>query len=91
MKDWLEGQRKQRLMLEHLLSNYNEGKSMSFYCLASMLMPPELIDRATSELKERLVKGYVDGQDLKAKAKALKEIIQGIALEHGIKLKPGKT
>jgi hypothetical protein len=84
---WLEEQRKRRLMLENLLANYNEGRSMSFYCLAAALMPLELIDKATNELNKRLVTSQVDSSDIKARAKALRGIIQSLAQESGIELK----
>jgi len=87
MRDWLEEQRRRRLLLENLLTNYNEGRSMSFYCLAAVLMPPELIDKAINELKEKLAVNQIDSSDVKAKAKALRGVIQGLAQEHGIKLK----
>ena len=87
MKDWLEEQRKRRLLLEDLLNNYNEGRSMSFYCLAAALMPPDLIEKAISELKEKLATNQVNSSDIKAKAKALRGIIQGLAEKSGIELK----
>jgi hypothetical protein len=87
MKDWLKEQRKRRLLLENLLANYNEGRSMSFYCLAAMLMPPKLIEKAISELKEKLATNQLDSSDIKAKAKALRETIQGLAQKSGIELK----
>jgi hypothetical protein len=74
-------------LLENLLTNYNEGRSKSFYCLAASLMPLELIDKAVSELKEKLVSKQIDSSDIKAEAKALREIIQGLAQEAGIELK----
>ena len=87
MKDWLEGQGRRRLLVEHLLDNYNEGRSMSFYCLAAALMPPELIEKAINELEEKLAANRIHSSDIKARAKALKEIIQGLAQESGIELK----
>ena len=87
MEDWLEKQRKRRLLLEDLLDNYNEGRSMSFYCLATILMPPELINEAVNNLKEDLTTNQVNSSDMKATAKALREIIQGLAQEHGIELR----
>ena len=87
MTDWLKEQRRRRLLLENLLANYNEGRSMSFYCLATLLMPPKLIDEAISELKEKLVSNQIDGSDIKAKAKALRGIIQSLAQESGLELK----
>ena len=87
LEAWLEEQRERRLMLENLLARYNEGRSMSFYCLAMALMPLELIDKAVGELKERLISNQIDSADIKAKAKALRAIIQGLAQECGIELK----
>ena len=87
MRDWLEEQRRRRLLLENLLTNYNEGRSMNFYCLATILMPPELVDKALNELKEKLAVNQIDSSDVKAKAKALRGVVQGLAQEHGIELK----
>jgi len=60
---------------------------MSFYCLATALMPPELIDKAINELEEKLTSNQIDSSNIKAKAKALREIIQGLARECGVELK----
>jgi len=87
MEDWLEKQRKRRLLLEDLLASYNDGRSMSFYCLATILMPPELINEAGDKLKRRLASNQINRADMKAKAKTLREIIQGLAQEHGIELR----
>ncbi len=63
---------------------------MSFYCSATILMPLESIEKAVSELKERLVNSQIDSPDVRAKAKTLRGIIQGLAQERGIELKPRK-
>jgi len=83
----LEEQRERRLLVEHLLANYNEGRSMSFYCAACALMPPALIRQAIGEMEGMLASGQVDGSNLKAKAKAMRAIVQDLASETGIDLK----
>ena len=60
---------------------------MSFYCLATILMPPELIEKAINELKEELAINQIDNSDIKAKATTLRGIIQGLAQESNIELK----
>lgn len=87
MEDWLEKQRKRRLLVEHLLQNYNEGRSMSFYCLATMLMPLELINGALDKLNKGLASNQLNRADMKTKAKTLRGIIQGVAQQHGIELR----
>lgn len=77
---YLVEQRERRLLLEHLLAHYNEGRSMSFYCAACALMPPELIAKALKEIKDI----QVDLSDLKAKARAMRELIARRASEAGI-------
>jgi len=52
LEPWLEEQKERRLLLENLLVSYNDGRSMSFYCLAAAVMPPELINEAVDKLKK---------------------------------------
>jgi len=83
----LEEQRERRLLVEHLLELYNEGRSMSFYCRACALLPPRVIRDSLLEMEGKLEREEVDGADLKAKAKAMKALIQQRASEAGISLK----
>jgi hypothetical protein len=83
----LEEQRERRLLVEQLLANYNEGRSMSFYCVACALMPPDLVRQAIDEMERALANQQVDGSSLKAKAKAMRTTIQNLASQAGIDLK----
>lgn len=87
LKVWLKEQRERRLVLEGMLANYNDGRSMSFYCVATALMPISMIKKAVDKMQNMLVKNQVDDSDIKAKAKALRSIIQDIASKSGIDLK----
>ena len=84
LEAWLGEQRERRLVLENLLDNYNDGRSMSFYCVATALMPLELIDKAVDEM---LASSRSDDLDLKAKAKALRSVIEDSASKSSIDLK----
>ena len=87
LEAYLGEQRERRLLVERLLDHYNEGRSMSFYCAACGLMPPDLIRQAIGEMEEMLVSQHVDGSDLKAKAKAMRTTIQDLASLAGIDLR----
>ncbi len=87
MEGFLKEQRERRLAVEELLADYNDGRSMSFYCIACRLMPINLISQAAAELKQRLSDNQIDDSDIKAKAKALKAIIQELASQSGIELR----
>ncbi len=80
---WLNEQKERQLLLEKLLENYNDGRAMSFYCLACTLMPIDLINRAVSEMERK----GIDAEDIKLKAKNLKSILQDLASASGIELK----
>jgi len=87
LEAYLEEQRERRLLVEHLLDHYNEGRSMSFYCRACALMPPDLIRQAMDEVEKVLTSQQVDGSNLKARAKAMRATIQDLASQAGIDLK----
>ena len=86
LKSWLNEQRERQALLEKLLHEYNEGRSMSFYCKVCSRMSIELINKAIAEAKEKLVNEKVVEPDMKSKAKILKAKIKDIALEGNVNL-----
>jgi len=84
--DWLEEQRKRQLLAEGLLQNYNEGRSMSFYCKTCTRMSIELINEAIKEAKKRFTSEKVDKSDIKSKAKILNSIIKDICLSSNVNM-----
>lgn len=86
LDSFLQEQRKRRLLAEHLISNYNAGRSMTLYCTACVLMPPRAIDRAINKMKKLLTNGQVDRSNQKEVAKAMRKLIQGLASELSIDL-----
>jgi len=87
LNKWLREQNKRRQILESLLADYNEGRSCSFYCVASALMPPDSIEEAMNRANEIMVNNEVDDSDMKAKAKILRSVIEDFASKPGIDLK----
>jgi hypothetical protein len=83
----LAEQQERRLLAEHLIHHYNEGRSMTLYCTACALMPPDLIRDAVSEIEALLAGGRLDPGDIKARAKAMKLSIRELAQQAGIDLK----
>lgn len=84
---WIKEQKKRRLLLEYLLANYDDGRSINFYCIACSFIPINLIEEAISEVKKMIVEGQIDGLNLKAKVETLKSIIKKLAIESEIDLK----
>ncbi len=84
---YLNEARERRQLVEELLAQFNEGRSMSFYCVASALLPPAAIRQALSEVREAIAQGQVDGADPKARAKAMRATLEELAHVVGVELK----
>ena len=86
LKNWLNEQRERQALVEELLRNYNEGRSMSFYCKVCGRMPIESINKAIKETKKKLLSEKADESDMKSKAKILKAVIKDSALKANVNL-----
>lgn len=86
LKLWLKGQEERQALAEKLLKDYNEGRSMRFYCYACTLMPTDLIHKAIEESEILMNQEKVDKSDLKEKAKLVKTTIKELASKKGIDL-----
>jgi len=87
LRRWLGEQGKRRKMLENLLAGYDEGRSCSFLCTATALMPPELITRAVRQAQKTMAAQATRGADMKTKAKIVRSAIQDHAAKARIDLK----
>ncbi len=86
LESWLREQIERQAMLEKWLQNYNEGRSMTFYCKVCARMPLNLMNEAIKEAKEKLLCEKVDISDMKSKARILKAVVRDLALRVNIKL-----
>jgi len=86
LENWLREQKERQALLEELLQNYNEGRSMNLYCKLCARMPIDLINKAMEEAKEKLAGEKADKSDMKLKARVLKAAIKNLALEVNINL-----
>ncbi len=84
--NWLKEQRERQALAEELLQNYNEGRSMRFYCDACKRMPIDLVYKAIEEAKKRMLRSEVENFDIKSKAKIIKGVIKDLALSSDINL-----
>lgn len=83
---WLKEQIERQTLLETLLQNYNEGRSMSFFCKVSTRMPVVFINKAIKEANKKLINEKVNKSDMKSRAKILKEVIKNLALKVDVNL-----
>jgi len=66
LEKWLKEQKERQSLIEELLQNYNEGRSMSFYCKACTRMPINLVNEAMKESKRKIAKEKINDSNLKA-------------------------
>lgn len=83
---WLNGQKERQSLLEELLQNFNEGRSMSFLCKACARMPVNLIYDAMQETNKKIADEKITGYDKKARAAILKSSVKDKAGRYSINL-----
>lgn len=86
LENWLKEQKERKTLVEELLQNYNEGRSMSFYCKVCTRMPINLINQAIKEAKKKIVSEKIDNSDMKSKAKILRSTIKDISVKSNINM-----
>jgi hypothetical protein len=79
---FLDAQKKRQDLLEALLSEFNDGRSKSFYCLAAALLPLPAIEFLQQECAANDQQG-----DGKEKTKNMKNKIETLAKKENIELK----
>jgi len=87
LKPWLKEQSARRKLLEQLLANYNEGRSARFYCVATTLLSPDVIEGTLKGTRQRMSMARTPDQDIKTRAKIVRTAIQERATAAGIDLR----
>ena len=86
LDNWLKKQKMRQALLEKLLHDYNEGRSLSLFCKVCARMPIGLVNKAIEEAKEIIAQEKVANTELKFKARILKAVINDLALKANVDL-----
>ena len=70
-----------------MINNFNDGRSRSFYCIATTLLPMPSLERALDDANQKIKTDDVSLDDIKTKAKILREILNEAAMKDGVDLK----
>jgi len=70
---FIEQQKKRIKLLETMLNDYDEGRSKSFYCLATALLSIESLEKSLNNVEK--------SDNIKIRAKNLKKILNEIGVE----------
>ncbi len=87
IEEYIKQQEKRIKFLELMLEDYNEGRSKSFFCIATALLPLEDLEQAMKRSSEEIQSEGIELNDLKSKSKILKAYLNQYANKRDIELK----
>lgn len=73
--------------IEKMLENFNDGRSKSFFCIATTLLSIEDLKIALDKTKQKIKEDKIGLKDVKTKAKILKKFLNEFAVKEGIELR----
>jgi hypothetical protein len=81
-------QQKTRIqILETLLNSFNEGRSKTFFCIATALLTIDDLNNGIKNAQKEIEKDNINSDDLKSKSKIIKEKLNQYAKNKKIELK----
>ncbi|KYK33775.1 MAG: hypothetical protein AYK22_06060 [Thermoplasmatales archaeon SG8-52-3] len=85
--EFIRLQKKRIKILKIMLKDFNDGRSKSFFCLASALLSIDILEKSLESASNIIDKQKIKKDDIKGKAKILKDIIKSNADKEKISLK----
>lgn len=82
---FIENQKERIDILNDLLGNFDDGRSKSFFCICSALLPLENLQQAHQEMHQ-----LIDSIGIKEKNKRIKDHFQTVAINKSIDLRLNK-
>jgi hypothetical protein len=87
IEKYMEKQNIRVNILEKILSEYNDGKSKNYFCIAVALLDIKCLTISIKEAERKIKKKNIIENDLKNKAIILKNILAEYANENNIEIK----
>lgn len=81
IEKFVEQQKKRIKLLEMMIKNFDDGKSRSFFCKATALIDIAILEKSLNGAFQRIKKDKIKPNDIKMKAKILKEILNEIGFK----------
>ncbi len=81
-------QQKRRIeLLEIMLKHFDEGRSKSFYCIATTLLSIKDLETALDKTKQEIKAENIGTDDFKTRSKIFKGFLNNFAISEGFELK----
>ena len=87
LEQFINQQGRRIKLLEGMLAEFNEGRSKSFYCLATTLLSIPDLEASLSKAEEEIRNNSTRPEDVKTKANILRRFLNSYAHERVIELK----
>jgi hypothetical protein len=84
---FLKQQKKRIKLLERMLQDFDDGRSKSFYCIATTLLPVAELETLVDEAERKMKVEKVKASDTQTKAKILRELLSSFAAKGGVELR----
>jgi Protein of unknown function (DUF3795) len=86
IENFIDIQKKRIRLLEKLIRDFDEGRSRSFFCKATALLDLKTMEESLNSAIQKIEADKISSDDMKIKAKILRDIINETALKNGIEL-----
>ena len=86
-KKFIEKQKKRIKLLNEMLKKYDDGRSKSFYCIATTLLSIRDIEISLDKSKQKIKEDKIGLENIKTRSKILKGFLNDLADKQGIELK----
>ena len=86
IKKFIEQQERRIKLLETMIENFDDGRSRSFYCKSAALLDLTSLENSLDDVLQKIKANNVKSNDIKVKAKILKNILNEIAFKEGVEL-----
>ena len=86
VEEFIEQQKKRIELLLIMLKHFDDGRSKSFYCIATTLLSIKDLRSALDNAEQKIKEDKGESDDTKTRAKLLKGFLNDIAAREGIEL-----
>ncbi len=87
LERFIEQQRKRIELLEKMLKNFDDGRSKSFYCIATTLLPITDLEASLEKTEQRLKADKTNLNDTRIKFEILRELLNEAAARNEVELR----
>jgi len=87
LEQFARQQKKRMELLETMLQHFDEGRSKSFYCIATALLSITNLETALNEAGQEIGAKKIGADDIKTKSRTLRGLLNDLAVREGIDLR----